>query len=290
MSKMPRLLAFCFAGLVPLAACDSEAPADLDYRAVGHLDLAKLQKAPWIDAAIVGEIADPSGDLGPCADVLRKADAVTFGAGEGTFEIYLRGSIDAAAANACSDHIDDKIRDEKLSDDDVQPEGTMIADNLFAIHSGGLTPTPARRKALLRSQPVKGAPAWVVANGGKGDAPFETVRAWATVGKGVDAHIDATFADDAEANELFGQANLALVALRMSDEAGDLASLIELDSKGRTISAELHADAKQIDAIKALAKSSDEEEASGIELRIGGEAPAGTPKENGVTFTFGSAE
>ncbi|MEM7156066.1 MAG: hypothetical protein AAF799_24650 [Myxococcota bacterium] len=282
----------------PLSACDAETPTDVDYRAIGHVDLAEVKKAPWMEKAMLDAKLDDKGELGACGDVLRQAESVTFGVGEDTFEAYIKGPIAANTANACSEFIDAKVAEETAKgdhDDHPTPEATLVADGVFAVFGGNLTPSTARLRQLEGSAPVSGKPAWFTATIDEKDSPVSHVEAWANFDKGLDAHVEAQFKDPAKAAELYGQATLGLVALRASGEMGELASVVDLDSDGDTITAEVHATPKQMEAFKAMSEKRrghhghpHARKGSSVQFQVG-DAPDGDEKQ-GFEIHIGSGD
>lgn len=259
---------FALTAAAPLAACDAEVPEELDYQAVGHLDVVQLQKAAWIEQAITTAAIDSKSELGPCVDVLSGATAITFGAGEDTFEAYLRGTIDPTTANGCSDHLEAATQGEEGR----QPEAVMLADDLFVVFAGDFTPSEARLERMQASAPAAGKPAWLVTTVNEKDSPIKRLQAWATVNKGLDAHVDVQFNDGAKATEMYGQANLGLAAMRLSDDTGDLASMITLEQDGKKISADVRATPKQLEKMKKLAsehKGRDAEDVKAFKAKVG---------------------
>lgn len=283
------ILALTLAALfIPLSACDADMPgaSDADYRAVGHLDLAAVKRTSWLKDALGDDALELPG-LDACGDVLRQAKAITFGAGEDAFEVYVRGPIDAAAANACGDQIDAEMSTKaRGSASEPTPEATMLADDLFVVFAGDLTPSRSRLRSLLSVDPSpKGdQPIWMVATADGKDDPVSHVQAWADPSKGLDAHVEVQFDDAAKASEVYGQAMLGLAALRLSDEAGALASAVDLDSSGDTVTAELHATPTQLEALmKASTGKTKGKGKSGASIHAGAHAGP-TPDGDGHSF------
>ncbi|MEX1362933.1 MAG: hypothetical protein AB1Z98_07395 [Nannocystaceae bacterium] len=245
-----------------LAGCDAEAPGGaVDYRAIGHADLTSLTSAPWLASSLKdGNLAIAGDDLGDCADVLQAARTVTFGASDDAFEVYVEGTFDAAAANACSDYLDAKVATGKArGDGHPKPEAVLLAEGVFVVFGGDLTPSRDRLESLLSNDPSKGQPLWITANtrgkDPKATRPVERVVAWANPSKGLRAHAEVVFADEAKATELYGKATLGLVAMSMSDEVGELASAVDLDSSGKTITAEIALSSTQMKGLVTKAKA-----------------------------------
>lgn len=296
-TKRTALTLSLLALAAPLAACDAEAPTDVDYRAIGHVDLGEVQKTPWIKKAMLDGKLDDNGELGPCGDVLRAAESITFGVGEDTFEAYIKGPIAANTANECSEFIDAKVAEETAKgrdhDDHPTPEATLVAEGVFAVFGGNLTPSTARLRHLEGSAPVSGKPAWFTASIDDKESPVSHVEAWANFDKGLDAHVEAKFKDPAKAAELYGQATLGLVALRASGEMSELASVVDLDSNGDTITAEVHATPKQMEAFQAMSEKrhghhGPHKKGKAVQFKVGDAPDAGD--EQGFQIHIGSGD
>jgi hypothetical protein len=270
------LSAFLLAGA--LAGCDTESvdndpvdadrlaadPVDaelvtadpVDARVVGHVDLAALTSAPWLAEAMKAATPAMDAKLGPCADVLRQADSVTFGGKQDAFEAYVEGSFDAAAANACGDHIDAEVaRHASRLDGHAKPEAMLLADGVFVVFGGDLTPTRDRLEGLQAADPSPGEPLWVTANMTGTGRPVEQVKAWANPAKGLRAHAQVVFADEQKAAEVYGKANLGLAAMSMSDEVGDLASAVSLSSSGTAMTATIELTDDQMKTVVTKAQA-----------------------------------
>lgn len=233
-------LTACLTALLP-PGCDSDATSASEYRVVAHADLSALARAPFVTDAMKKDAFQIGGDLGPCEALVRSASAVTLGADEGAFEIYIEGKFTAKAAAACRDHVAAELRT-KGTKADERFETTLVAEGLFAVHRGVAKPSRARMTALLGADPSPGKQAlWMVAHDDDDKDEIEHIEAWASVAKGFDAHLTAHFDSAKAATELYGQAMLGLTALRLSGELGELAKAVSLSSGGDTITAELHA-------------------------------------------------
>jgi hypothetical protein len=260
-----------------LAAADP-----VDARVVGHVDLDALTSAPWLAEAMKDATLAIDAKLGPCADVLRQADSVTFGATKDeAFEAYVEGSFDAAAANACGDHIDAEVaRHAARLDGRPKPEAVLLADGVFVVFGGDLTPTRDRLAGLRAADPSPGEPLWVTANmTGKG-RPVEQVKAWANPAEGLRVHAEAVFADEQKAAAVYGKANLGLAAMSMSDEVGELASAVDLRSSGKAMTATIELTNEQMKTVVAKGKARhqahhahfhDAHEGSGLRVEIDAE-------------------
>lgn len=273
-----------------LTGCDAEGPeaAALDYRAVGHVSLSTLMAAPWVADAMKDGQVKIDAKLGPCADLLRATDAITFGADEDAFEAYVEGSFDAATANACSDHIDATIASRAPRPDSKRPkpETTLLADGVFVVFGGDLTPSGDRLAGLQTADPSGGQPMWITADmTGKGK-PVDRVQAWANPAKGLKAHAEVVFAEEAKAAEVYGKATLGLAAMSLSDEVGELASAVDLDSSGATMTAEVSLSPAQMKTLAARGKA--RRQAHHAELRA--RVEAGESGESGIQIHFGSGQ
>jgi hypothetical protein len=229
----------------------------VDARVVGHVDLHALTSAPWLADAMKDATLAIDAKLGPCADVLRATDSVTFGGTKDeAFEAYVVGSFDAAAANACEDHIDAEVaRHAARLDGHPKPEAMLLADGVFVVFGGNLTPSRERLAGLRAADPSAGEPLWVTANMiGKG-RPVEQVKAWANPAKGLRVHAQVVFADEQKATEIYGKANLGLAAMSMSDEVGELASAVDLSSSGKAITAKVELTDEQMKTVVAKGKA-----------------------------------
>lgn len=284
-STRPTLLSFSALLVVgALASCDGESvdgdpidadrvavepaddePADADQftaqpadaHVAGHVDLRALLSAPWLADAMKDATPVIDAKLGACADVLRQTDSVTFGAKkEEAFEAYIVGSFDAAAANACGDHIDAEVaRHSTRLDRHPKPEAVLLADGVLVVFGGNLTPSRDRLEGLLAADPSAGAPMWLSASMlGKG-GPVDHVKAWANPATGLRVHAEVLFADEQKATEIYGKANLGLAAMSMSDEVGDLASAVTLRSNGRAMTAEVELTDEQMKTVVAKGKA-----------------------------------
>lgn len=289
MSTSRPFLALTALLLAGSAGCDAEAPGGggpIDYRAVGHVDIDAVKTAPWMKGALKDGKLEVHGELGACEDVVQKAKTVTFGAKEDAFEVYIGGSFGADEANACADFIDAKVAAEAgRLDGKPKPEATLLAEGVFVVFGGGLTPSRDRLEDLMDADPSSGQPMWVTANmTGKGK-PVERFEAWADPTKGMKAHAEVVFADEAKASEIYGQAVLGLTAMRMSDEVGELASAVDLDSSGKSMTAEVSLSTAQMKTLVAKSQARHEAHAdfharhhggkgghgkkgSGVEIRI----------------------
>ncbi len=259
-TTIPRpLMALSLLVAGSLVGCDAEAPAarSVDYRAVGHVQLSAVTRAPWIASAKKDDMLQLDAALGPCADLVRTADALTFGAKEDAFEVYVEGSFDSAAANACADHIDAEVAAGRVPrrDGRPKPEATLLADGLFVVFGGDLTPSRDRLDALSAASPSPGQPMWVTVDMRDKGHPVEHVEAWADPSKGLSAHAQVTFADEQKAAEIYGKATLGLTALTLSDEVGDLASAVDLSSSGKSMTAKVQLSAAQMKTLVAKGKA-----------------------------------
>jgi hypothetical protein len=245
------------------AADDEPAEADeltttpADAHVVGHVSLDALLAAPWVADAMKDATLAMDAKLGACADVLRQADSVTFGAKKDeAFEAYLVGSFDAAAANACSDHIDAEVaRHANRLERHPKPEAILLADGVFVVFGGTLTPSRDRLETLLAADPSAGQPMWVAASTAGQGGPVDHVKAWADPAKGLRVHAEVVFADEQKAAEVYGKANLGLAAMSMSDEVGELASAVSLSSKGKAMTAEIELTDEQMKTVVAKAEA-----------------------------------
>ncbi|MCB9717553.1 MAG: hypothetical protein H6712_27140 [Myxococcales bacterium] len=282
MTKSPThlaLTALLLAGST--TACDAEAPgaAPIDYRAVGHVDLDAVKGAPWMKDALKDGKLEVDGQLGPCADVIQQTQALSFGANEDAFEVYLEGSFDAAQANACIDHLDAHVATRPPRGDHPKPEATLMAEGVLVVFGGDLTPSRDRLDGLLAADPSGGQALWIAANMKGKEQPIESVVAWADPSKGLSAHAELRFVDEAKAAETYGKATLGLTALSLSDEVGDLASAVSLGSSGKSLSADLSLSPKQMKTLVAKGKERHQAHArfhaghpphgeSGVEIRF----------------------
>ena len=228
-----------------------------DVHVVGHVSLAAIMSAPWITEAMKDATLDDEGKLGACADVLRQAESVTFGATKDeAFEAYLVGSFDAATANACGDHIDAEVaRHATRITDHPKPEALLLADGVFVVFGGSLTPSRERLDDLRAADPSGGQPLWVLASTPGEEHPVEQVRAWANPAKGLRVHAELVFGSEEKAAEVYGKANLGLAAMTMSDEVGDLASAVDLRSSGKAITADVELTEAQMKTVAAKAEA-----------------------------------
>ena len=64
-------------------------------------------------------------------------------------------------------------------------------------------------------------------------------------------HAEVSLADAQKASEIFGKANLGLAAMSMSDEVGELASAVRLESSGKAIIADVELSDAQMKAVVA---------------------------------------
>ncbi|MCX4245524.1 hypothetical protein [Paraliomyxa miuraensis] len=229
----------------------------IDAHVVGHLDLGALMSAPWLSEAMKDATLAMDAKLGPCADVLRQADSVTFGAKkEEAFEAYVVGSFDAAAANACGDRIDAEVdRHATRLHGHPRPEAVLLADGVFVVFGGDLTPSRDRLARLHAADPSSGQPLWVAANMAGSGRPVEQVRAWANPARGLHVHAKVVFADEQKAAEVYGKANLGLAAMSMSSEVGELSSAVDLRSNGREITANVELTDEQMKTVVAKGKA-----------------------------------
>jgi len=229
----------------------------IDARVIGHVNLAVLTSAPWLADAMKDATLAMDAKLGPCADVLRQANSVTFGGTKDeAFEAYVEGSFDAAAANACGDHIDAEVaRYTSRLEGRPKPEAMLLADGVFVVFGGNLTPSRDRLAGLRAADPSPGEPLWVTANmTGKG-RPVEQVKAWANPAEGLRVRAEVVFADAQKAAEIYGKANLGLAAMSMSDEVGELASAVSLESSGKAMTATIQLSNEQMKTVVAKAEA-----------------------------------
>lgn len=276
MPTAPKLLALV-AGLVTsaLAGCDSDAATSTDYRVVLHADVTALRASPLVAAALKDDALQIDGDLGACAELLRTATAVTVGADEGAFEVYVEGKFTAKAAKSCSEHVATQLA-AKGAKTDARVDTTVVADGLFAVHRGPAKPSRARMTSLRSADPSPGKQAaWLVAHDDDDKDEVEHVEAWISAGKAIDAHLDVHFDSATAATEIYGQAAIGLTALRLSSEMGELAKAISVSSAGDTLTAEFHASnelvRKLIDAGRVKAKAAaraDEDHSGSISVEI----------------------
>lgn len=239
------------------ADADELTTASVDAHVVGHVSLDALLSAPWVADAMKDATLTMDAKLGACADVLRQADSVTFGAKkEEAFEAYLVGSFDAAVANACSDHIDAAVvRHANRLERHPKPEAVLLADGVFVVFGGNLTPSRDRLETLLAADPSAGQPLWISASTAGHGGPVERVKAWANPATGLRVHAEVVFADEQKAAEIYGKANLGLAAMSMSDEVGELASAVSLKSAGKAMTAEIELTDEQMKTVVAKGKA-----------------------------------
>jgi len=235
------------------ADVESLTAESVDAHVVGHVNLRALTSAPWLSEAMKDATITMDAKLGACADVLQKAESVTFGAKkEEAFEAYVVGSFDAAAANACSDHIDAEVaRFAARLDGRPKPEAVLLADGVFVVFGGDLTPSRDRLERLRAVDPSAGEPMWVAASMAGTGRPVEQVKAWANPAEGLRVHAEVQFADEQKASEIYGKANLGLAAMSMSDEVGDLASAVSLRASGKAITANVELSDEQMKTVVA---------------------------------------
>lgn len=239
------------------SAADTLTAAQVDAHVVGHVDLRALTSAPWLAEAMKDATLVMDAKLGACADVLRQAEAVTFGAKqEEAFEAYFVGSFDAATANACGDHIDAEVaRFGARLDGRPTPEAVLLADGVFVVFGGDLTPSRDRLERLHAADPSPGEPLWVAASMAGMGRPVEQVKAWANPAEGMRVHAEVRFANEQKATEIYGKANLGLAAMSMSDEVGELAAAVSLRSAGKAITADVELSNAQMKTVVAKGKA-----------------------------------
>lgn len=235
------------------AEADPLTAAQVDAHVVGHVDLRALTSAPWLAEAMKDATVAMDAKLGACADVLRQAESVTFGAKKDeAFEAYVMGSFDAATANACGDHIDAEVaRLAARLDGRPTPEAVLLADGVFVVFGGDLTPSRDRLARLRAADPSPGEPMWVAASLAGMDRPVEQVKAWANPAEGMRVHAEVRFTDAQKAAEVYGKANLGLAAMSMSDEVGELASAVSLRASGKAITADVELTDAQMKTVVA---------------------------------------
>lgn len=273
--------------------CDSDmAASPMDYRTVAHLELGTMGSTPWIKTVIDTKSLDLDGDLGPCADLVHTAKAVTIGHGEAGFELYVQGKFDATKADACTDHIEKMVdkHEKKSGEPKPDPEGVVLAADLFAVYAGTMSPSRKRLKSLLASDPSPGGQSmWVVAQPDvkHGDNPVAYIQAWADTSKGLNAHAEVQMADETVATELYGKAMLGVTALQLSGEADEVAKGISLAHNGDTLTADFKAQPK---ILQKLFKdgASKRAKAKGKGKGKGGPPHKRGDGEHSISFTFGS--
>lgn len=249
-----------------------------DFSAVGHVDLATVTRAPSIQDAWSHTQVEFDAKLGPCAAVMNKTGAITFGAGPDAFEVYIEGSFEAAEANACTDFIDAEVtRRHTRLEGRPRPEATLLGDGMFVIFGGETTPSRERRADLLAADPSPGGePMWLTGKVKGGGQPVDSITAWARPGEGFEAHVEALFNDEGKASEIYGKATLGLAAMSLSGEVGELASAVDLDSSGKTLSAELSLSAAQMKTLMARGKARHQ-----ARMKIRAEARDDEPQDSG---------
>lgn len=268
MTPIRSILALTATLTLGSVACDPDSgPVAGEFKVAGHVKLDEALGTSWIQAAIKADGGDLAKELKACADVLAQTKTVTFGAAENSFEVYLQGSIKEAAANACADLIDAEVGKKSKSskkakpgkgsaDKRPTPEAMMLGKNLFVVFGGNVTPSPARLQHLLGMDPSpKAQPLWVVATSDVKDGPVAGVQGWADFKDGLDAHVAIRFDGATKASEIYGQAQLGLVALRMSGELGDMASAVNLATKDDTLNIEISATPKQLQTLFEAGKA-----------------------------------
>lgn len=211
-----------------------------DYTAVGHVEIARVRGVPWVADFMTKHHRDFDPMFESCAKVFHDAEAVTFGLADDRFEIYVTGDLDLDEASACGDKIDV----------DRPASAIVLDEDLFVLYRGDIEPDRARLEGLLARDPEPNAkhPIWMTGSAVSLShaSPVEHVQMWADPSKGLDAQAKVVFADEAKAAEIYGQATLGLTALRMSEHASELASAVDLDSSGDTMTVEIHATEDQM--------------------------------------------
>lgn len=247
----PTSLLALGAALLPLVAtgCDSDAASPANYRLVAHADVAALMASPLVADAMKKDKAELTAELGACGDLVSSATGVTVGANDDAFELYVAGKFTAKQAKACTDHIEAQIAKDGGAKDgggsaDEHVDTAQLGDGLFAVYRGPAKPSRSRLAALHAADPSPTRtkqPMWFVAHDDANKGEVEHVEGWASMSRGLDAHVEVHFDSATAAAEIYGQAALGLAAMRMSDEMGELAKAVKVTSGGDTVTAEFHA-------------------------------------------------
>jgi hypothetical protein len=206
-----RSLLLAGAAAAVLPACDVEPSSAIDYDVVAHVELARLQKAPWIAKAMEGggsaaiNLTTDDGKkntLPTCAAVLKTAESLTLGTGNERVELYVEGA---------------------LSKKDTQ-------------------------KDLLDAEPSNSGKeaAWFTMHQGTDSGDVKYAEGWANADKGLDAHVQFEMKDEAKAAEVQGEVSATLLALKLSGEMADLAKAVKIASSGDTLTADVRVSDKQM--------------------------------------------
>jgi hypothetical protein len=271
----PTSLPALGAALLTLAAagCDSDTASPANYRLVAHADVAALLASPLVADAMKKDKVDLSAELGPCGDLVTSATAVTVGANEDAFELYVAGKFTAKQSKACIDHIEAELAKDKGASADERVDTLQLGDGLFAVYRGPAKPSRSRLAALHAADPSPARtkpPMWFVAHDDANKGEVEHVEGWASMTRGVDAHVEIHFDSATAAAEVYGQAALGLAAMRMSDEMGELAKAVKVSSGGDTLTAEFHASNEVLRKVLA-----DRKVAGKLEAERGGQGKSG---------------
>lgn len=242
----PTSLLALGAALLTVAAtgCDSDTASPDNYRVVAHADVAALLASPLVADAMKKDKAELSAELGACGDLVATATGVTVGANEDAFELYVAGKFTAKQAKACTDHIAAELAKDGGASADERVDTAQLGDGLFAVYRGPAKPSRSRLAALHAADPSPARtkqPMWFVAHDDANKGEVEHVEGWASMARGLDAHVEVHFDSATAAAEIYGQAALGLAAMRMSDEMGEFAKLVKVSSGGDTLTAEFHA-------------------------------------------------
>jgi hypothetical protein len=264
-----------------VTGCDTDSASAADYRIVAHADVGALLAAPWVAEAMKRDKIDLSGDLGPCVDLVTGASAITLGANDDAFEVYVEGKFTAKQSKACIDHIEAETAKKGASAGD-KVDTIQLGDGLLAIYRGPAKPSRSRLTALQAADPSPARtkqPLWFVAHDDAKKGDVEHVEGWASTTKGFDAHVEVHFDSAAAAAEVYGQAALGLAAMRMSDEMGDLAKAIKVSNGGNSLNAEFHASHELIRKLvetrsvegKVVSETGDGKPGASVSIELGGE-------------------
>jgi hypothetical protein len=258
-----RSLLLVGAAAAVLPACDVEPSSAIDYDVVAHVELARLQKAPWIAKAMEGggsaaiNLTTDDGKkstLPTCAEVLKTAESLTLGTGNERVELYVEGALSKKDTQKCFDELKASFADGKSKTKSGKKETVrtaVLGDSLVAVTIGAAplpAPTRARLKDLLDAEPSNSGKeaAWFTMHKGTDSGDVKYAEGWANADKGLDAHVQFEMKDEAKAAEVQGEVSATLLALKLSGEMADLAKAVKIASSGDTITADVKASDKQM--------------------------------------------
>ncbi len=254
---------------------------------VAHAELKALRASPaWSSSSSGLNVGGFQGDLTTCADLLAKADALTLGANEEGFELYVEGPMDPDQAEACAQ----TLREEVGQKGDEKVEALHLDERLLAITTPDVEPSPERLAMLVGQAPggAAGRDLWIVGqnldddDGDDAEGGAVGLDGWMDVSDGLDAQFRVDFSDGDTARQTAGDVGTAMAAISLVPEAKELVKGVEVRAEDRALFAEVHLTAKQLEALEALEGGDGEHGSVSIGIGAGSAPPEGSSGKSGL--------